>query len=157
MIEPFDKGELLIDGESYITNKKKLEYFRLKVGFIFQNFALIENKTVKENLEIIQEEYRTDYTIDEALGKVGLKHKLNNKVYTLSGGEQQRVALARLFLKKCEIILADEPTGSLDSENAKVVMDILSELNQSGKTLILVTHDTKIMNMSKRVIKLCKN
>ena len=79
-------------------------------------FALLENKTVKENLEIIKKSGRTDISINEALEKVGLQKVINKKVYQLSGGEQQRVALARLMLKKCSIVLADEPTGSLDKK-----------------------------------------
>lgn len=124
------------------------------MGFLFQNFALIENKTVKENLELIREKSRTSYTIGEVLERVGMADKADRKVFTLSGGEQQRVALARLFLKKCSIILADEPTGSLDAKNAEIVMKILMELNKSGKTVILVTHDEKIKKMSGRVMEL---
>ena len=154
LLEPVDAGELYIDGLKYATNRKKLGYFRERVGFLFQNFALIENKTVEENLEIVRKKNRTDYTIMEALEKVGLEDKIDNKVFTLSGGEQQRVALARLFLKKCDIILADEPTGSLDRWNARIVMDILLELNREGKTVILVTHDDRIKKMARTVIEL---
>lgn len=154
LVEPIDSGSLRINGVEYTTNKQKLEYFRSVVGFLFQNFALIENKTVKQNLELIKRGSRTNYTIEEVLARVGLESKLNSKVYTLSGGEQQRVALARLFLKKCEIILADEPTGSLDAKNAQVVMDILLSLNAEGKTVIIVTHDQKIKDKAQRVIEL---
>lgn len=151
LIEPFDDGQLIIDGKTYSSNKERREYFRKKVGFVFQNFALIDNKTVRENLEIVKSDFRTNYSIDEVLEKVELKNKLNSKVYTLSGGEQQRIALARLFLKKCDIILADEPTGSLDSENAALVMKILKDLNDLGKTLVLVTHDERIKEMASKV------
>lgn len=154
LLEPIDGGELLINGIQYITNKQKLEYYRSEAGFLFQNFALIENKTVDENLELVSRKNRTNFTILEALEKVGLQDKLNNKVYTLSGGEQQRISLARLFLKKCNIILADEPTGSLDSKNAQIVMQSLFELNQNGKTVIIVTHDETIKKKARRVIEL---
>lgn len=154
LIEPIDAGTLRINGMEYTTNKQKMEYFRSIVGFIFQNFALIESKTVKQNLELIRRDSRMNYTIEEVLEKVGLESKLNSKVYTLSGGEQQRVALARLFLKKCDIILADEPTGSLDAKNAQIIMDILLSLNAEGKTVIIVTHDQKIKNKARRVIEL---
>lgn len=154
LLEPIDGGELLINGVSYTKNKQKLEYYRTQVGFLFQNFALIENKTVKQNLEVIAKKNRTNYTALEALEKVGLQDKLNHKIYTLSGGEQQRVALSRLFLKKCNIILADEPTGSLDAKNAQIVMQILFELNDQGKTVIMVTHDEMIKKRIRRVIKL---
>ena len=154
LLEPIDSGELVINGVQYTTNKQKLEYYRSQVGFLFQNFALIENKTVEQNLEIVSKKNRTNYTIMEALEKVGLQDKLNNKIYTLSGGEQQRIALARLFLKKCNIILADEPTGSLDTKNAQIVMHSLIDLNQQGKTVILVTHDETIKKMVRKVIEL---
>jgi len=154
LIEPIDAGTLRIKGIEYTTNKQKMEYFRSIVGFLFQNFALIESKTVKQNLELIRQGSRTNYTIEEVLERVGLESKLNSKVYTLSGGEQQRVALARLFLKKCDIILADEPTGSLDAKNAQIIMDILLSLNAEGKTVIIVTHDQKIKDKARRVIEL---
>ena len=154
LIEPVDEGEILIDGQTYRTNREKRKFFSEKVGFLFQNFALMENKTVKENLELIREKSRTSYTIEEVLERVGMADKADRKVFTLSGGEQQRVALARLFLKKCSIILADEPTGSLDAKNAEIVMKILMELNKSGKTVILVTHDEKIKKMAGRVMEL---
>ncbi|MGX8795804.1 ATP-binding cassette domain-containing protein [Fusibacter sp. JL298sf-3] len=144
LIEPFDSGKLLIDGKAYKSRRDKLMYFRKDVGFLFQNYALIENKTVRENLELVHKKYRTEYTVEEALRIVGLEDKIDVAVYTLSGGEQQRVALARLYLKQCSIILADEPTGSLDSENALRVVDTLLSLNKQGKTLIVVTHDEEI-------------
>lgn len=154
MIEPFDSGKLLIDGEAMVTPKQRMQYFRKKLGFLFQNFALVENKTVEQNLKLIRKQDRTNLTMEEALKRVGLSGVLKQKVYTLSGGEQQRVALARLFFKQSEIILADEPTGSLDEANANRIMQILKELHQEGKTIILVTHDEKIKRMAERVIEL---
>ncbi|NCE78200.1 ATP-binding cassette domain-containing protein [Turicibacter sp. TS3] len=154
MIEPFDSGKLLIDGEAMVTPKQRMQYFQKKLGFLFQNFALVENKTVEQNLKLIRKQDRTNLTMEEALKRVGLSGVLKQKVYTLSGGEQQRVALARLFFKQSEIILADEPTGSLDEANANRIMQILKELHQEGKTIILVTHDEKIKRMAERVIEL---
>ena len=154
MIEPFDSGKLLIDGDAIVTPKQRMQYFRKKLGFLFQNFALVENKTVEQNLKLIRKQDRTNLTMEEALKRVGLSGVLKQKVYTLSGGEQQRVALARLFFKQSEIILADEPTGSLDEANANRIMQILKELHQEGKTIILVTHDEKINRMAERVIEL---
>ena len=104
---------------------------------------------------MVQKKYRNkDVTIDMALNLVGLSHMKNSKVYTLSGGEQQRVALARLYIKQCDIILADEPTGSLDKENATIVLQILRQLNDAGKTIILVTHDLEIKKQCDRIIEL---
>lgn len=109
---------------------------------------------MRENLELIPAKNRTGLSIKDALMAVGLEDKLNSMVYTLSGGEQQRVAVARLFLKKCDIILADEPTGSLDKKNAEKVMQLLEYLNSLGKTLIVVTHDSDIKRRARRVIEL---
>lgn len=153
-LEPFDKGEILVDGMDISRKKNKLAYFSRKVGFIFQNFVLMEEKTVRQNLEIIQQKNRTKISIEKALELVKMGDKAESKVYTLSGGEQQRVALARLLVKKCSLILADEPTGSLDRGNAKLVMDILNILNHYGKTMILVTHDEEIKKQGGRIIEL---
>ena len=103
---------------------------------------------------MIQKSGRTDISIETALEKVGLKAAVNTKVYKLSGGEQQRVALARLMIKKCDLILADEPTGSLDEKNSEIVMKILHELNDLGKTVIVVTHSGKIVEEETFVVKL---
>ncbi|MGI6744947.1 MAG: ATP-binding cassette domain-containing protein [Acutalibacteraceae bacterium] len=153
-LEKPDKGKILVDGTDIYIRKNQRGYFTEKVGFLFQNFALVESKTARQNLEFVQRKNRNDLTIKEALGNIGIADKVDTKVYKLSGGEQQRVALARLMLKKCEIILADEPTGSLDDGNAAAVMDILHKMNEQGKTIILVTHNEKIMAQAKKVVKL---
>lgn len=116
--------------------------------------ALSNGNTHKENLKLIRKDCKTELLIEEALRIVGLEEKLYKKVYTLSGGEQQRVALARLMLKKCDIILADEPTGSLDKNNAETVLNLLKKLNEQGKTIILVTHDEEIKKQGNRVVTL---
>lgn len=153
-LEPFDNGKIIVDGLDISKKSNHLKYFRYNVGFLFQNFVLIENKTVLQNLNLISKNMRENISIDDVLNRVGLKDKKNNKVFTLSGGEQQRIALARLMLKKCNLILADEPTGSLDSQNANEVISILKSLNKEGKTVIVVTHDEKIKNLEKKVIHL---
>lgn len=151
-IEPFDEGKILVDDIDISNKRNHLEYYRKKVGFLFQNFALIDDKTVYENLKMVK--YRVDKTIEEVLEKVEMSHALHQKVYQLSGGEQQRVALARLMLKQCDLILADEPTGSLDRANAKRVMDLLSGLHEEGRTVIVVSHDEQIKKSLGRVIEL---
>lgn len=153
-IEPIDKGEIIVDGIDITKRKNQLNYYRTKIGFLFQNFALVENKTVYENLKLVKKICQSGISIDEALKIVGLEDKLKNKVYTLSGGEQQRIALARLLIKKCDIILADEPTGSLDKVNAQIVIELLKKFNSMGKTIILVTHDEEIKKEGKRVLSL---
>ena len=151
-IEEPDGGSIKVDGFDVTGRGNKREYFRDVVGFLFQNFALLENKTVKENLEMIQKAGRSGMEINEALEKVGLKDVLNKKVYKLSGGEQQRIALARLMIKKCSLILADEPTGSLDKRNSDVVMSVLHDLNLKGKTVVVVTHDQDIVSRADNVV-----
>lgn len=153
-IEPVDSGSICVDGIDITQKKNQINYLKTKVSFLFQNFALIENKTVLENLKIIKGKAKNDVTIEAALAKVGMSDKLHEKVYKLSGGEQQRIALARLMIKKCDIILADEPTGSLDRKNANNVISLLKDLNAIGKTIIMVTHDPNYQNIGNLTIAL---
>jgi len=153
-LEDFDSGKVIFDGIDISLRKNQQKYLGEKIAFIFQNYALLENKTVRENLDLIPEKYRTNISIDQALEMVGMKDKIDSKVYTLSGGEQQRVAVARVMVKKCELILCDEPTGSLDKYNAHRVIDLIKGLNQAGKTILLVSHDEKIKEIGDRIIKL---
>ena len=155
-IEPIDSGEVLIDGVNILKRRNRLAYYQTKLGMCFQNFALIENMTVRNNLELVQKKSRSEMSLDDALHRVGMTDYLDKKVCTLSGGEQQRIALARLMVKKCSIVLADEPTGSLDADNAAKVMAILSDLNAMGKTVVMVTHDTKYQAIGTRQIDLLK-
>lgn len=137
-LESVTSGKISVAGLE-ITNQKNLQiYYRDIVGFVFQNFALVEQKTVEENLKMIHKKGQTEVSVQEALRSVGMEKALKQKVYSLSGGEQQRIALARLRLKNCQLILADEPTGSLDRKNGQLVMEILHEMNAEGKTVIMV-------------------
>lgn len=153
-IEKPNSGSIIVDGFDVTKDKNKNCFFADTVGFLFQNFALLENKTVKENLKLIKKSIRTDVSLKEALSRVGLLNEVNKKVYQLSGGEQQRVALARLMMKKCSVVLADEPTGSLDKKNRDIVMNLLHELNEEGKTVIIVTHDQSIIENEPYVVKI---
>lgn len=155
-LEKPDSGEICIDGIELTSLKNKKDFYKETVGFLFQNFALLENKTVRQNLSMIKKDTRTDCTIEQAIRRVGLEKELDKKVYKLSGGEQQRVALARLMVKKCSVILADEPTGSLDEKNAETVIQILRELNEMGKTVIIVTHSQKLVDSEDFVVRLNK-
>ena len=144
-IEPADGGEITVDGIR-VTDRRRLHtYFRTHVGFLFQNFALVERKTVAANLELIQKNARSAVPMQEALERVGMRGTEKQKVFSLSGGEQQRIALARLMMKKCSLVLADEPTGSLDRGNAEQVMQILRSFSDMGKTVIMVTHDPTLI------------
>lgn len=154
-IEVPDEGDIVYKGKSIFDSKNQPIYLREEVGFLFQNFALIEAKTVLQNFKLIKEKSRSGMKWEEALNFVNLPESvLNRKIYTLSGGEQQRVAIARLLIKKCNLILADEPTGSLDKENAEGIFSLLNCLNQTGKTIVMVTHDTDLASRGKRWIRL---
>jgi putative ABC transport system ATP-binding protein len=153
-LEPVTSGSIFADNLDITSSKNLRHYFRDVVGFIFQNFALVEQKTVRRNLELVHPKGKTNITVPDALASVGMSGTEEQKVYALSGGEQQRVALSRLRLKNCSLILADEPTGSLDKENGGVVMDILHRLNEEGKTVIMVTHDESLIRPSDRIIRL---
>ena len=150
-------GNIIIDNKNLKTITQT-NYLRNTIGYLFQNYALADNLTVTRNLDFSLK-YSDDKSLEakeNALEMVGLdpKEYLNKKIYTLSGGEQQRVALARLFLKSCSIILADEPTGSLDVKNRDIVLEILRKMNEHGKTVIVVTHDPYVLTVCDRVIKI---
>ncbi|MEM2605166.1 MAG: ABC transporter ATP-binding protein [Candidatus Pacearchaeota archaeon] len=128
-----------------------------KIGFIFQQFNLIPTLTAKENVMLpmifqgIPAEER-EKKAENLLEKVGLSKRANHKPKELSGGEQQRVAIARALANDPEIILADEPTGNLDSKKGKEILEILKKLNKEGKTIIIVTHDSNIAKSAKKII-----
>lgn len=153
-IEPYDSGQIIVDGMDIGKKQNHLHYFRTVVGFLFQNFALIEKKTVFQNLNMVKRKNVSKQDIMVNLEKLGISSLINQKIYTLSGGEQQRVALVRLMLQDVPLILADEPTGSLDRENGVQVLNILQQFSENGKTIILVTHDQKIITKGSRVIEL---
>ncbi|MBD5489718.1 MAG: ATP-binding cassette domain-containing protein [Lachnospiraceae bacterium] len=153
-LEKIDQGEILVNHKDIFQRKNQREYLRNEVGFLFQNFALIEAKTVRENLNMVKKQTRSEYTVEQALEGVGLSDVVDKQVFKLSGGEQQRVALARLMIKKCSIILADEPTGSLDPGNADKVMELLQAFHKMGRTVILVTHVEKYKRLGFRTIEI---
>ena len=157
LIDKPDSGEVVIcsNKNPFDKEKVKLKLFRNNIGYLFQNYALVDNYTVSKNLDIALEYVKNKNKKrlkEEALEKVGLLDKLNNKIFELSGGEQQRVALARLMLKEKDIILADEPTGSLDEDNRDIILKLLKQLNDEEKTIVLVTHDKTVANMCNREI-----
>jgi putative ABC transport system ATP-binding protein len=127
------------------------------ISYVYQFFNLISFLTVKENVCLasqIKGKKVDEKELDQVLKLLELEHKKDSFINELSGGQQQRVAIARAILAHTDIILADEPTGNLDGENAKNVMDILKVLNKEGKTIVLVTHDLKIANYADRIIRL---
>ena len=127
------------------------------ISYVYQFFNLISFLTVKENVCLasqIKGKKVDEKELNQVLKLLGLEHKKDCFANELSGGQQQRVAIARAILAHTDIILADEPTGNLDGENAKNVMDILKTLNKEGKTIVLVTHDLKVANYADRIIRL---
>lgn len=154
-------GEYILDGESVATlNDDQLADIRnRKVGFVFQSFNLLSRQTAITNVELPlrysgKTEGRRERAI-EALKAVGLEDRMTHRPYELSGGQQQRVAIARALVNNPAIIMADEPTGNLDSKVGKEIMNLLLNLNrESGTTLIIVTHDPVIAEQTQRVIRL---
>jgi putative ABC transport system ATP-binding protein len=151
---------------SYQFNHKRIEKYtdnelsRIRnesVGFIFQNFRLIENKSVLENIELPliyggESRRKTQAKVEMILDKVGLKDKIEMKPKELSGGQQQRVAIARAMINQPDFIIADEPTGALDSQTSIEIMNIFKTLNNEGVTIILVTHELEMVRYCSRLI-----
>lgn len=157
LLEKPDEGDIIINDIKNPNKKQILLLQRNSFGYLFQNYALIENETVEKNLSIsleYQKNVDKQKEINKALQAVNLESYNKKKIFELSGGEQQRVALARIILKNCEFIFADEPTGNLDKKNRDIVFDILKKLNGQGKTIIFVTHDQELAKQSKTVINL---
>lgn len=156
LLEAPDQGTRITFGvkniKPYSTKAQKM--LRNKIAYLFQNFALLENKSVLYNLELVFDwkvkKKMRQTQMEEALKTVGLYEMRNKKVCQCSGGEQQRIALARVLLKPCELILADEPTGNLDEKNKELVFSLLQQLNQQGKTILMVTHDLQLAKRCQR-------
>jgi putative ABC transport system ATP-binding protein len=151
-------GKVIInDIEITNLNNEGLTRFRREnIGFIFQQFHLVSYLTALENVMLAQ--YFHSIPVEEdaliALERVGLQDRISHLPVQLSGGEQQRVAVARALANEPEILLADEPTGNLDQKNGRIVMDLLHSLHNDGHTLVVITHDSKIAEHGERVIKL---
>ena len=162
-LETFDKGEIIYKGKS-LTSLKNEEFYRNELGYLFQNFGLLESQTIRENLELgmigkkKNKKQEKERLLLQALQAVRLDYlSLNQKIYELSGGEAQRVALAKIILKNPPLILADEPTASLDPKNSKEIMEILLELRNANRTIIIATHNPSIWKMADQVIHLSQD
>ncbi|HEP2109604.1 TPA: ATP-binding cassette domain-containing protein, partial [Streptococcus pyogenes] len=142
-LEKIDNGKVLVD-EQDIWKIKERTFFKNIIGYVFQNYSLIENKTVYDNLKLINKDKKK---ISAVLEKVGLSSDyLNQKIYELSGGQAQRVAIARMLMKPRKIILADEPTGALDGEIGKEIINLLLSETAENKYVIIATHDPAVYN-----------
>jgi len=162
LLDKFSNGKYLFNGQD-ITNVNENERARLRneyLSFIFQQFHLIDSLTIAQNVELpllYQKKYKKkerQKKVKEYLSLVGIEDKYNSKPNELSGGQQQRVAIARALINKPYVIFADEPTGSLDTENSIQIMNILSQLNKEGKTIIMVTHDKDLVKYATKVIEI---
>ncbi len=154
-------GRYYLNGKdvSNMTDDELSDIRNIEIGFIFQGFNLIPNLTAQENVELpliyrgVPRKERSALAT-ESLEIVGLSHRMDHKPSEMSGGQQQRVAIARAIAAKPPVILADEPTGNLDSRSTQEIMNVLKELHRSGRTVILITHDYEIAAQVKRVIRI---
>ena len=151
-------GSIIIDGKDITKlDEDELAHLRnTRFGFVFQNFHLIPTLTAYENVQIMTELNNSNHNKDltnKILAQVGLKNRLNHYPSQLSGGEQQRLSIARAFVNEPDIILADEPTGNLDSKNTEKIMELICQLHKSKKAIvIMVTHEPKVAKLSERII-----
>ena len=158
-LEPIEKGTISYCGETVDGRSKNIMEIRQKVGMVFQSFNLIDELNVFENIELpltylkIPADERKR-RVNEIMQRMNISHRAKHYPQQLSGGQQQRVAIARAVVSGPKIILADEPTGNLDSKNGQEVMELLTELNKEGTTIVMVTHSQRDAGFASRVINL---
>ncbi|MBM3804004.1 MAG: ABC transporter ATP-binding protein [Acidimicrobiia bacterium] len=154
-------GQVIIDGEeiSSVKDSARTDIRRRKIGFVFQRYNLLPTLTAGGNLQIAREIFgngdRDDSHVQEVLKLLGLEKKVQHKPSEMSGGEQQRVAIARAVINKPAILLADEPTGNLDTENSHLVLSMLQELNRTfGQSIIMITHNPEAASVGNRLVEM---
>ena len=157
-LEEVDSGDIIVN-DINLNNIKEKDYFKNYLSYLFQNFGLIENKSIQENLMLafVGEKIgklEKQQKMNEALKRVHLEVKLNRKIYTLSGGEAQRVALAKTILKDSPIILADEPTASVDQKNSEEIIELILSLKKENKIIIIATHSPDIYNQVDHILEI---
>ncbi len=156
-LDTLTEGQYIFQGQdvSKLDDDTLAQYRNKKVGFVFQSFNLLPKTTVWENVRLpllYDREQANESRVDAAIKSVGLEHRRDFLSNQLSGGEKQRVAIARALVNQPELIFADEPTGNLDSKSGIQIMSILQKLNEEGKTIVLVTHETITAKHAKRII-----
>lgn len=158
LIQPISNGMILIDGNNATRwkDKEKLKFWNKYAAFIYQDYGIIEEESVTYNITLNKFK-RCDNDLKTVLEKVGLEGREKDKAIILSGGEKQRVGIARAILKRAIIIYADEPTASLDASNREVVISLLKECSKQGAIVILATHDDRLVKICDKVITLEKN
>ena len=148
-------GEVVVDGKrvTKLTNKELIRYRREDIGFVFQFYNLVQNLTAKENIELATQICKNALNPDDVIEKVGLKDRKNNFPSQLSGGEQQRIAIARAIAKNPKLLLCDEPTGALDYKTGKQILKLLQDMaRKENMTVIIITHNTALAPMADKVI-----
>jgi putative ABC transport system ATP-binding protein len=156
-IDRSDSGQVSIDGIeiSNLKDDKLTDYRRKDIGFVFQFYNLVPNLTVGENVEVVSNISKSPLNTDEVLAAVGMKDKKNRFPRELSGGEQQRVSIARAIVKNPKLLLCDEPTGALDFQTSRSILQLLQQVNKKyGTTILMITHNSAIAAMANRVFKL---
>lgn len=159
-IDDFDSGSVVVDDLELarLSDRKRAEFRNSRVGIVLQDFALIPEYTVQENVAIpllfSKDRKKVKERVAAALEEVGMKEYISKKANQLSGGQKQRVAIARAIVNNPRYILADEPTGALDTETSRQVMDTLIQLNQKGTTVIVITHDPDIAALCTRSVRI---
>ncbi len=161
MLDDPDGGSYVFNGEeiAHYNEKKRSNLRKRSIGFVFQNFNLIDELTVFENVELpllyngVKPSERKE-RVEDVLDKMQIMHRRNHFPQQLSGGQQQRVAFSRAVVNKPKLILADEPTGNLDSKNGNEVMELLTDLNETGTTIVMVTHSEHDAKYSHRIIRM---
>jgi putative ABC transport system ATP-binding protein len=154
-------GKILIEGIdiSKLTDAERTAVRRMKIGYVFQRFNLLPTLSAKGNIELAKKIHGNGHVsrngVEQIFDMLGLSDKINFRPAELSGGEQQRVAIARAVINRPAIVLADEPTGSLDSRNSRTVLQILRDLNEKlGQTIVMITHDSEAASTARRVIEM---
>jgi cell division transport system ATP-binding protein len=154
---PLKMGKIIIDGDEINKIKKsQLPYLRRKIGIVFQDFQLFQDRNAYENIKFVmdstswKDKTKINNRINYLLEKVGLANKLKNYPYELSGGEQQRLVIARALVNEPKLIIADEPTGNLDPEIAENILKLLIDINNSGTTIIMTTHNYNLIKKYKK-------
>ena len=161
---PLKMGKIIVDGQN-ISNIKRnqLPYLRRKIGIIFQDFQLFQDRNAYENIKFVMtstgwsDEKKIDNRITQLLEKVGLENKKNSYPFELSGGEQQRLVIARAIVNNPKLIIADEPTGNLDPLVAEKILKLLQDINKSGTSVIMTTHNYNLISKYKKRILKCEN
>ena len=159
-LTPPTSGRVLVDGNDFstLTDAERTRFRRHKIGFVFQRFNLLPTLTARDNIAIAQDIQGNGFNphhFDQVAEMLGIQGKLRHRPYALSGGEQQRVAIARAIICEPKILLADEPTGNLDTENSQIVLNMLRVLNRSFRqTILMITHNPEAAAVADRVIRM---